>query len=94
MFAPDCEFNSFYEGQNGSVKKTDDTGVGSVVRQVGEHHNPGGGVRLARFDGCRHAHSGQPANDPHDRRWHGEERIDANVAEEIVDSTNTVIKGL
>ncbi len=81
------------------MKETNDTGVGSVVRQAGEHHNPGGGVRLARFDGCRHAHSGQPANDPHERRWHGkekidrEENIDANVAEEIVDSTNTVGRG-
>ena len=71
------------------MKETSETGVQSTVRQTGEHHNPGGGVRLARFDGCRHAHSGQSANDPCEGRWQ-RAGTSANVAEEIVDDANAV----
>ncbi len=34
-----------------NAKDISETGVSSTVRRVGEHHNPGGGVRLAPSDG-------------------------------------------
>ncbi len=73
-----------------SMDEDNETGVQSTVRQIGEHHNPGGGVRFARFDGCRHAHSGQSVDDPCEGLWQREMRVSANVAEEIVDDANAV----
>ena len=39
--------------------------------------------------GCRHAHSGQPVDDPCKRRWQ-RVQASANVAEEIVDNANAM----
>ena len=85
--ADDCRLRS-------TEKMGEDGGrVRSAGRQVGEHHNPGGGVRLTRFDGCRHGHSGQPAEELHERqRWIEKKATEVSVAvaEELEDNTNTV----
>jgi hypothetical protein len=66
-------------------------GLSSVLgagRQVGEHHNPGGGVRLTRLDGRRHDHSGQPAEDLHQRLTIDD--MEANLAEDLTCDVNAV----
>ncbi len=55
-------------------------------RQVGEHHNPGGGVRLTRLDGRRHDHSGQLAEDLHQRLTIDD--MEANLAEDLTCDVN------
>ena len=72
----------------------DNGGVRSVVRWVGEHHNLGGGVRLARLDGCRHDHSGQLANDLHDGQTESKPRACVSrVNQENIDDKHADMNG-
>ncbi len=58
-------------------------GVQSAARQGGEHHNPGGGVRLTYFEGRRHGHSGHPVEDLQDGREPREQLRRFNTIREL-----------